>query len=81
MLGASLGRPLYDPADPFCRARQPKDEIATIDHFYTKLLGLVHAMQTEAGRQEARVRTDFMFAYLAQLEAEIASNQSMELTR
>jgi len=78
MFGASLGRPLYDPAYPFCQSRKPNDQTATIDHFYSKPLGLVHAMHTEAGRQEARVRTDFTLAYLAQLESEIASSKDME---
>jgi hypothetical protein len=63
---------------PFCRSRQPNDQAATLAHFCTKLLGLVHAMHAEAGRKEARVRTDFMFAYLAQLESEITSNQLIE---
>lgn len=71
MTGAGMGRPLYDTADPFCRSRPPDDQTATIDHFYTKLLRLAETMQTAAGRAEAQKRTNFMLAYLRQLEAEI----------
>jgi uncharacterized protein len=69
--GASMGRPFYDSADPFCRQRPADDQTATLDHFYTKLLRLAQTMQTAAGRAEAHRRTAFMRAYLAQLEREL----------
>lgn len=72
MLGASLGRPLYDSDDPFCERRDPGDEVSTIDHFYTKLLRLSDSMQTESGRKEAARRTEFMHFYLRELAAEIS---------
>jgi uncharacterized protein len=71
-VGAALGRPVYEPGDPFCRSRAPDDRGASVDHFYTKLLKLAGTMQTEAGRREAERRTDFLRAFLAQLESEIA---------
>ncbi len=42
----------------------------TINHFFDKLLKLKGAMQTEAGRQEAQKRHDFMVCFLRQFFAE-----------
>jgi uncharacterized protein len=70
-VGAALGRPVYEPEDPFCRVRAPDDRGASVDHFYTKLLKLAGTMQTAAGRREARRRTEFLQAFLDQLESEI----------
>ncbi len=69
--GGSLGRPFYHPTDPFCQQRPPDDSAASVDHFYTKLLGLADTMQTAVGRREAQARTQFMQAYLRQLAQEI----------
>jgi uncharacterized protein len=71
MLGATMGRPLYDPAEPFPTHRPPDDAVASIDHFYTKLLRLAATMTTAAGRAEAQRRTAFMQAFLRQLGDEI----------
>jgi len=71
-VGSALGRPVYEPEDPFCRTREPDDRGASVDHFYTKLLNLAGTMQTAAGRREAERRTAFLRAFLAQLETEIA---------
>ncbi|MDB6113967.1 MAG: hypothetical protein JWQ62_912 [Lacunisphaera sp.] len=71
MLGGALGRPLYAAEDPFCEKRAPDDRVATVDHFYTKLLKLEGTMQTESGRREARVRTEFLREFLEQLKREI----------
>jgi uncharacterized protein len=71
-VGAALGRPVYEAVDPFCRSREPDDRGASVDHFYTKLLKLAGTMQTAAGRREAARRTEFLRAFLAQLESEIA---------
>lgn len=71
-VGASLGRPLYDPDDPFCERRPPDDSGASLDHFYSKLLRLAGTMQTRAGRNEAERRTAFIRAFIGQLRSEIA---------
>lgn len=71
-VGAALGRPVYEPQDPFCRRREPDDRGASVDHFYTKLLKLAETMQTAAGRREAERRTAFLRTFLEQLESEIA---------
>jgi uncharacterized protein len=72
-VGGALGRPLYAPDDPFCRARVPDDLGASIDHFFSKLLNLAGTMQTGAGRREAERRTAFIRAFLEQLESEIGA--------
>ena len=72
-VGTALGRPLYEPVDPFCRTRDPDDRGASVDHFYAKLLKLAASMQTTAGRREAARRTKFLESFLAQLESEIGS--------
>ena len=74
MVGANVGRALYDDKDPFCQSRVPNDKSVTLDHFYTKLLTLTDTMQTEAGSIEAKKRTDFMRSYLRQLKSEIESS-------
>ena len=71
-VGTALGRPLYEPVDPFCRGRAPDEGGASIDHFYAKLLKLAGTMQTAAGRREAARRTAFLEAFLEQLGSEIA---------
>lgn len=71
MLGAQLGRPLYDPDEPFPVTRPADDAVASIDHFYTKLLGLADTMATEPGKAEAARRSAFMRDYLRQLGHEI----------
>ena len=71
LTGGSMGTPLYDPSDPFARERQLDDRRFTLDHFYCKLLGLAETMKTDAGRAEAKKRTDYMRAFLQQLGSEI----------
>jgi uncharacterized protein len=70
-VGAALGRPIYQADDPFCAVRKPDDSAASVDHFYTKLLRLAETMQTEAGRREARLRSEFMQGFLDRLRSEI----------
>jgi uncharacterized protein len=72
LVGGQLGRPLYNPDDPFCESRNPDDLKWTIDHFYTKLFRLPETMNTENARKEALKRVEFMKNYLEQLKAEIS---------
>ena len=71
MLGGAFGRTLYAMDDPFCERRKANDGTATVDHFYTKLLKIEGLMQTEAGRTEARRRTEFLRLFLDELRREI----------
>jgi uncharacterized protein len=72
-VGAALGRPIYEPSDPFCKSRAPDDRGASVDHLYVKLLKLAGTMQTPAGRREADRRTAFLRTFVAQLESEIGA--------
>lgn len=73
MLGGALGKPLYQPDEPFPTTRPPDDARFVIDHFYAKLLGLAATMRTAAGRSAAAQRVAFMQAFLAQLGREIGA--------
>ncbi len=72
-VGAAMGRPIYDPEDPFCRRRELDDKRWTLDHFGRKLLRLPETLHTETARMMARERAAFIEAFLAQLEREIGS--------
>jgi uncharacterized protein len=74
-VGGMLARPLYHTPDPFCQTRPPDDSLASVDHFYTKLLKLADTMQTTAGREEAYGRTQFMLNFLAQLKREMRNEK------
>lgn len=71
MLGATMGRPLYDVDEPFPLQRPPDDAVSSVDHFFTKLLRLADSMTTAAGRAEAQRRTEVMRSYLRELAREI----------
>jgi len=78
-VGASLDTPMYSPKDPFCGDRQPDDRQFSIDHFYKKILRLEFLIHTESARQEAKIRTQFIRAFLQQLESEIVVNSKFNL--
>lgn len=69
---AEMGRPFYQPEDPFSEGRTPNDKAFGIDHFYVKLLRIADGMHTETARHIALERTKFMRVYLDQLQAELA---------
>ncbi len=71
LTGGSMGTALYEQGDPFCLEREPDDRKFTLDHFYTKLFTLPETMQTQAGRDEAHRRADYMRNYLDQFKGEI----------
>jgi len=70
-VGGSEGRALYNPDDPFCKSREPDDQMWTVDHFYSKLLRLETMMNTPAGRSLARERTAALRGFLGQLGREV----------
>lgn len=78
MLGGAMGRPLYDPAEPFPDARTPDDTANVLDHFYVKLLHISSTMTTAAGWAEAHRRMEFMGEYLWQLGREIRAGHEPE---
>ncbi|MGB0855974.1 MAG: HD domain-containing protein [Nitrosopumilus sp.] len=70
-MGGFLGRPFYNPTDPFCIQRNPDDSIWTVDHFFEKLLKLESLMNTKSAKVEAKKRTKILKEFLAQLKGEI----------
>jgi uncharacterized protein len=71
MTGGSMRQRLYHPDSPFPIDRPAMDNVQSVDHFFAKLLGLHKTMQTDAGRAEARQRTEFLISFLKQLGYEI----------
>lgn len=71
MVNGQLMRPLYDINDPFCKEREPNDQLFCIDHFYVKLFRLPATMSTQAGKKEGAKRVEFMDSFLHQLGLEI----------
>jgi uncharacterized protein len=72
MTGGKMDTILYNENDPFCVKREPQDRKWTIDHFYSKLLKLNSGFHTQAARDEAQRRHDYMLDFLKQLESEIS---------
>ncbi|MBI5533205.1 MAG: HD domain-containing protein [Deltaproteobacteria bacterium] len=68
---STMGRPFYEPSDPFCRSREPEDKLWGVDHFYRKLLRIPEGLHTSAAREMATERTRFMREFLGQLEREV----------
>jgi len=73
LVAGALGRPLYDPGDPFAINRLLDDSKWSIDHWQTKLLQLPRTMVTTKGRELAEQRAGRMRAYLNQLADEIGA--------
>ncbi len=71
LTGGSMGSQLYERDDPFAENRELDDRQYTIDHFYSKLLGLADTMKTSAGKAEALKRTKFMQGFIQQFSSEI----------
>jgi uncharacterized protein len=71
-VGGSEKRMFYNPGDPFCKSnREPDDKQWTLDHFQAKLLKLKNLMHTQAARDIAKERTNFMELFIEQLQKEI----------
>lgn len=69
--GARLRARYFEALDPWAERRDLDDRRYSVDHFFTKLLGLGDTMLTPAGRQEARARTAYLLGFLEQLGCEI----------
>lgn len=74
--GGHKKNPLYDDVSPRDLAdldeTSYREESSVLNHFYEKLLLLEETMNTEAGKMEASVRTDFMTEFLNRFYEEIA---------
>ncbi|MDP3279052.1 MAG: HD domain-containing protein [Deltaproteobacteria bacterium] len=68
---AAMGRPFYDPDDPWSEHRALDDKLWGVDHFALKLDKLAGSMHTEAAREMAHAKSAFMSEFLAQMRAEV----------
>ncbi len=73
-VSGSLGRELYDPADPFASARALDDLRFSVDHWKVKLLNLPDDMLTEGGKAMAGARIQRMIRFLEEFAEEIGSD-------
>ena len=64
-------RPLYQTDDPFCEKREPQDQKQTLDHFYTKLLGLNSKLNTASALIEGEIRSQVLRRYIEDLKREL----------
>lgn len=62
--GGAMGRAIFSPDD----TKQEKE--ASIEHFYSKLLKLASIMNTQAGKEVATVRHEFLKLYLKEFFTE-----------
>ncbi|HEY6724150.1 MAG TPA: HD domain-containing protein [Polyangiaceae bacterium] len=69
--GTRLGARYFEAVDPWAERRELDDRGYSVDHFFTKLLGLCDSMLTPEGKREARARTDYLLGFLEQLGREI----------
>ncbi len=72
-VSGALGRPIYDAADPFAKARGLDDRNFAIDHWPAKLLRLPALMNTDSGKALARQRIILMKNFLTQLASELGT--------
>ncbi|TMV05555.1 HD domain-containing protein [Ruegeria sediminis] len=70
-VAGSLGRALYDPADPFAENRPLDDLQFSIDHWKVKLLSLPSDMLTDGGKAMAQDRVNRMLHFLDAFAEEI----------
>ena len=71
--GTRMGARYFDPADPWAADRELDDLTFSVDHFFTKLLGLHATFYTDAGRAEAARRTAYLRTTLEQLAEELGA--------
>lgn len=69
--GQRMGARFFDDDDPFAEERELNDRAFSVDHFYTKLLGLPATMLTAAGRAEGERRVTVLRRFLDALGDEL----------
>jgi uncharacterized protein len=69
--GVRMGGAWFDADDPWATSRPLDDVRYSVDHFFTKLLGLPETMRTAAGRAEAEHRAAFLRDFLSRLGEEL----------
>lgn len=71
LIAGQMGAALFDAGDPMAMDRALDDKRFALDHLEVKLFPVADAMQTEAGRQMAQERADWMASFRTRLLAEI----------
>lgn len=66
-----MGRPLYHQDDPFAVTRETDAKAYALDLFYERLLRAQDTMYTKTAKNIATKRTEFLRAFLVQLETEL----------
>lgn len=69
--GVSMGAKLFDAEDPWAERRPLDDVRYSVDHFFNKLFKLPAGFRTQAARDEANRRADFLHSFIKQLKSEI----------
>ncbi|MCB9587422.1 MAG: HD domain-containing protein [Polyangiaceae bacterium] len=78
--GPRIGARYFDPQDPFADHRDLEDTRFSVDHFFTKLLGLSRTLLTPVGRAEAARRSQILKQFIEALAGELERpcNRSLE---
>lgn len=71
--GVRMNAEWFHADDPWAASRELDDRRYSVDHLFTKLLGLPVTMRTAAGRAEAERRVAFLRAFAAQLGEELGA--------
>ncbi len=79
--GLGMGADLYQPDDPWAARRALDETRHSVDHFFTKLLGLPATMRTAGGRAEAARRVAILREFLRALGDEIGAPPPEESPR
>ncbi len=66
-----MKRPFYNPADPFCKNREPNASKFALDLFYKRLLKVAGRMHTKTAKKIAKRRTDFLINFLKEFRLEL----------
>lgn len=69
--GPRIGASYFHPADPFAQNRVLEDTRFSVDHFFTKLLGLSRTLLTPIGRAEATRRSQILKQFIEALAGEL----------
>ncbi len=76
--GGKWDRIFYHPVDPFCVDREPDAHKFTVDLFYKRLLVVGSLMTTTLGKELAKRRTEFLYAFLDEFALELEESTREE---
>ncbi len=72
-VAGATGRAFYDLQDPMAKNRELDDKTYSFDHFSKKILKLPEQMQTQAGREIAQKRVEFVRLYLEEFLNDVSA--------